>query len=185
MLLLAFLIGCGGEAGDCPECPPCEQAKAAEPAAEALSAFEAELLSEDLVDLRQGVRPFGDRGFGVCTGKDDCDKFLGPNPGELGEGDYIITAELAVPKLGKGWQVEFAMECETTSSEGNSSSSKDAKTYTVSYAGAERGYRLKRLRSIQSPNTSGAKRCDYALTPIRPDGERGEPLKGAFSTPAP
>ncbi|MCB9794882.1 MAG: hypothetical protein H6741_19425 [Alphaproteobacteria bacterium] len=187
MVLLTLLLACGGQPADCPECPACDQAsaKGASAKGDTLSAFEAGLLAEDLADLRAGVRAFGDRGFGVCQGKDDCDKFLGPNPGELGKGDYIISAELAVPKLGKGWQVEFAMECETRDEEGNTSSRQDAKTYTVSYAGTDRGYRLKRLRSIESPNTSGARSCDFTLTPIRPDGERGEPLKGAFSTPMP
>ena len=35
------------------------------------------------------------------------------------------------------------------------------------------------------PPLHGARRCEYSLTPIRPDGERAEALSGAWSTPSP
>ncbi|MCB9758431.1 MAG: hypothetical protein H6739_01190 [Alphaproteobacteria bacterium] len=184
MLLISLLMACSGGSApgpaDCPDCPPCEQA------GDALSPFEAGLLKDDLADLRKGIRPFNAEGFGVCEGKRTCDRFLGAEAGELPAGsDYIVQAELTVPKLGDGWQVEFAMECETQGKSGNSSTNKDAKTYSVSYSGAERGYSLRPLRTIPSPNSSGARSCTYSLTPLNPDGSRGEPMTGSFSTPMP
>jgi len=169
---------------------PTEDREAAEPAPAAtpagLTTFESDLISPILEDIRGGVRPFDDQGIGICKGKRDCDQYLGTDVGELPPGDYILKAELRVPKTGAAhqWKVEVATSCETTRKTGNgtsSSTSNQSREYDVRYAGEDRGYRLMPLRTIQSPSPGGARKCTYTITAPDPDGDKV--YKGSWSTP--
>ena len=142
-------------------------------------------MGDQLGDLRAGVRPFGDDTVGVCAGDRECSEFLGMDAGTLPEGDHIVTAELAVPQLGDGWQVRFEAMCDVTLLNGKTSEVDHEKTYDVTYTGPNRGYRLSPLWRIQSPHPQGERRCTWTLTPLRPDGVEGEPMHGAYTTPMP
>lgn len=181
LALLGWLSGCGAPA-PCPECPSCPPAPAA---GATLGEWEARVAAEDLADLRAGVRPLADGSFGVCSGSRRCDTVLGPSPGELPPGDYILHAELRVPRIGQGWKARFAVECQISSPSGTSTTRQD-KVYDLAWSSdPARGYRLSPLWTLRSPHKDGARSCTYTLTPIRPDGSEQEPLSGAFSTPAP
>lgn len=176
---LAALVACTGapEPADCPECTECPS--------DALEEWEAALLAPDLASLREGVHPYSAQGWGVCSGEKKCEEHMGTAVGELAEGDYIIHSELAVPKLGEGWQVRFDLSCDIQGKNGGNTEYNHDKTYGVIHAGKERGYRLTPLWKIQSPHPQGARDCTYSLTPIRPDGGEGTPMTGSYSTPMP
>lgn len=172
MLLLLWLA--------CSKPPECPEAPAP---ARVLSEAEATLLAPYLEDLRQGVRLYGEQGFGVCQGKRSCDQFLGAEPSPLAAGDYLIRAELSVPELGEGWKVRFKIDCELTTTEGRTTTQNHEKLYDVRHVRNEKmGYRLQPLWMIQSPHPNGARACTYSLTPVRPDGSEGRPWVGKYST---
>lgn len=179
---LAALAACtGSDCPECPEleCPPCDQG------AETLDAWEAELLADQLEEIRGGIKLWGDEGFGICKGQQDCETFIGTDGTELGTGTHLIKAELDVPPLGDDWKVEFHIECELVDSRGHISQQDHTKEYSVKYAGRSRGYLLQPLWKIQSPHPNGKRSCDFSLTPIRTDGKRREPWTGRYITPAP
>lgn len=148
-----------------------------------LTEAEFALLKDDLSDLRQGVRPFTEESLGVCVRKDkSCGSFVGATAEELAEGDYLLWAELRAPRLGPedGWPVSLETRC-TLETSGGSRTSEQTRTYTVRYAGEERGFRL-RLREFSSPGKGGATRCSWSL---RSDLEDGRVVgEGAWSMPA-
>lgn len=198
MLLLS--LGCASDpaCAPCPACEPAAQGSAAGSAAGSsggasgavsggatLAPWEAELLAPELEALRAGVVARGEQGFGVCAGKDDCEAFVGGDAGELPLGPHILSAELDVPALGEGWQVRFDLVCDVTTPKGNTSTVDHSKTYKVVHTGPKRGYHLSPLWKIQSPHPQGRRDCKYSLTPLRPDGAEGTPLRGAYATPMP
>lgn len=176
MLLLTLLFACS-KPPECPAPPPAEQI---------LDAGEAKLLAPYLADLRQGVRLYGEQGFGICQGKRSCDTFLGTEPPPLAAGDYLVRAELTVPEIGDGWKVRFNIDCDLTTVEGKTTHQNHEKVYDVRHVRtADMGYRLQPLWMIQSPHPNGSRSCSYSLTPIRADGVEGTPWKGKYTTEAP
>lgn len=200
-LALATLIGCGdsgpgasttcGEAECAAICAPkIEAAKAGSeapapaspeksPKGLALSDFEEGILKDVVADLRAGVRPFDDKGIGLCKGQGKtCDEYLGLKAGVLPPGEYMVRAELLVPKTGeKGtWSIQFSTDCTTsiTNAAGDTTERKSSRSrsYEVAYAGASRGYRLSPLYTIKSPNPEGEERCTYSIVAPHPDGDK-------------
>ncbi len=186
MLLVLILLACSGQSpSDCPTCPTCPEAAPAAAGGTQLAAWEAEILAPALDELRAGVTTWGDQPFGVCEGKRECDNYVGAEPGLLPVGSFFIRSEVKVPSVGEGWQATFAVDCVTHDKRGNESPQSHEKTYSIKYTGKERAYRLQPLWKIQSPHPGGSRVCDFTLTPIRPDGEAGEPWKGHYETPPP
>lgn len=206
MIWLMALVGCGGS-GECgvaecadicaksqpaphagPEQPAPAAAKGS--ASEGLSSFESAQVGPVLEDIRSGVRPFGEESVGLCkaSGK-NCAQYLGMGSSDpLPAGDYMLQAELAVPDAGeKGtWTVELNVDCTTTKKTANGSTTSTNnynKSYTVFYAGKDRGYRLAPLYKIESPNAYGDRSCEWSLTAPHPDKE-ATVWKGSFSVPA-
>ncbi len=180
--LLFLLAACGSP--DCPDCPVCKECPPAP--AHSLEDWEADILQPLLDQLRDGIALHGDEAFGICRGKRECDEFIGTSPsGPLPGGDFFIRAELEVPPIGEDWKVQFQVQCELTNPQGNSSTQNHDKIYSVKYAGKGRGYRLQPLWKIQSPHPNGERKCDFSLTPIRPDAQKGEPWTGSYSTAMP
>ena len=175
-MLLLLMLACS-KPPECPEPPPAERV---------LDPAEAKLIEPYLLDLRQGIRLFGEQGFGVCQGKRSCDTFLGLDPQPLAAGDYLVRAELQVPELGEGWKVKFKIDCQLTTVEGKTTTQNHEKVYDVRHVRTpDMGYRLQPLWMIQSPHPNGARACEYSLTPIRPDGVEGTPWTGKYTTAAP
>ncbi len=186
MLLLLLMMACTSQTPtSCPECPVCPEQPPAAAGASQLADWEATLLSPAIEELRQGMQTWGEQPFGVCEGKRDCDTYKGATPGLLEPGSFFVRAEVKAPSVGEGWQASFAVKCTSTDARGNSSEQDHEKTYDIKYTGKERAYRLQPLWKIQSPHPGGARSCDYSLTPIRPDGEAGEPWTGHYENPAP
>jgi hypothetical protein len=186
MLLLLMLLACTSQTpSECPECPSCSEQAGTSAGASGLAAWEAELLAPTLEEMRKGLQTWGDQPFGVCQGARDCDIYLGEKPGLLEVGSFFIRTELKAPAVGEGWKASFEIDCSSTDARGNTSEQHHEKTYDIKYTGKERAYRLQPLWKIQSPHPGGARSCDYTLTPIRPDGERGEAWSGHYETPAP
>lgn len=201
LLLLAAaaaLTGCGVPAADCgpAECADvCANAPAtsATPATSAasgptLTEFEVSLVQPILDDVRQGVRPYAEQSTGICRGQGKvCDEYLGLEAGELPPGEYMVRAELRVPKQGEPgtWKVRFDTECVTTRVTANgetTSTSNNSREYDVRYAGEDRGYRLSPLLTIDSPSRGGARACTWELVAPHPDGDKV--ISGSWSTPA-
>ena len=165
------------------------EAGAGSGSAAGLTDFEQRVVDPMLEDIRAGVRPFTPESVGICKGQGkECDEYLGLEVGELPEGEYMVRAELLVPKTGDlhEWQVRFETECTTTrETDGGSSESttSNSKEYDVRYAGEERGYRLSPLFRIDSPHSSGARSCSWKLVSPHPDGDKV--VEGSWSTPAP
>jgi hypothetical protein len=206
-ITLGLSVACVGGGGECGAaecaayCPPAAAPTAvvtpsggtAAPAAAAgggdLSTFEHGLVDPMLDDLRQGVRPWAADSVGICSGTGrDCTQFLGVDGGELtAPGDYMVRAELRVPKIGeKGtWKVRFETNCEITKQGSGSSTSTttntSSKEYDVQYAGEEHGSRLSPLYTITSPSKYGAQKCTYTLTSLNPDNE--QKITGSWSVP--
>jgi hypothetical protein len=175
-LMLLSLLACGEEAADCPTCPACPEPAAAPPGdGTTLSSWETELLGSQLHDLRAGVRPTGDQGWGLCAGADACADFLGPTPGVLKAGSYRLRAELAVPALGEGWQVALERTCDD-------GSKPYTRSFSVRHAGEGRGYRLDPLIRFDVAADGGPKACTATLTPIRPDGQPMQALEARWSS---
>lgn len=140
-----------------------------------LSSFEEGLVGPMLAEVRAGVQPWNEQSIGICRGQGrDCPEFLGASVDDLPPGDYMMRAELKVPRLGdKGtWRVRFETQCTTTrkTEHGESTTTNSSsKEYEVQYAGGERGSRLSPLYTIRSPDPSGQKHCTYKLTSLNPD----------------
>ena len=151
-----------------------------------MSEFEKGIVDPILVDIREGVRPWDPQGIGVCKGKRECDEFLGTDVGSLPAGEYLLKADLRVPRTGDAhtWTVEVTTDCETvktTESGETKSTSSNTRSYDVRYAGEDRGYRLMPLRTITSPSDGGARNCKYTIKAPHPDGEKT--YTGSWSTP--
>ena len=186
-LLLAVACTGGGGASTC---GPAECAGVCPPAAPAdavtLDASEKALFMPLIEDVRQGIRPWNDQAIGICKGSGrDCTEFLGASPaGELPEGEYMVRAELRVPKTGeKGtWKVKFDTQCKITKIGENGSTSEQSnqssREYEVQYVGEERGSRLSPLFTIKSPSPYGAQACTYTLS------AGTQSWTGAWSVPA-
>lgn len=172
-LLLLATLACTNDVPDISTCPACPDAPIATtapaPGVTSLEAWEAALLKDQLDDLRAGVRPFGDRGFGLCTGTKTCQDFLGTEAGSLGVGSYLLRAELAVPQLGTGWRARLERTCD-------GGSEPYTREFDLRYAGDARGYRLEPLLRVEIRDGAKAEACTATLTPVRPDGELSEPL---------
>lgn len=189
-LLLTLLGACSG-GGEAPSSAPAAATSAAPsptpapsvPPERILSEAEYALLKDNLADMRAGVRGFSDNSVGVCTRKGKtCGEPLGTSPDALPNGDYLLWAELRAPQLGPddGWPVTLSTRCEIET-QGGSRTSDDSRTYTVRYAGEERGYRL-RLREFSSPAKGGPTACTWAL---RSDAEGGRVIaEGRWSLPS-
>lgn len=203
--MLWWLLACG--TSTTPECGPEECAAVCEPSltevapqtaptegkagkqdhaggAQKMTPFEHQLLDEVLRDVRAGIRPWDEQGVGVCAGKKECSTFLGADAGELPKGDYMVKAELRVPKIGeKGtWKVDFHTECRIDHGSSEPEVRTYDRSYDVWYAGPDRGYRLMPLRTFESPSKGGAQNCTYTLTAKHPDGD--QVYTGSWSTPA-
>lgn len=178
-LILPLLGACSGdpEGAAVPAAPP--------PAHETLAPWEVEVLGPVLAELRSGIQPVGEQGFGLCRGRQECEAFLGTSPGTLAPGDYFLRAELRAPPVGRGWSAQFRVACDTTTPGGRTRQQEHERTYGIRHLGPERGTTLQPLWQVQSPHPSGARTCTYSLTPIRPDGTPGEPWVGAYETPPP
>ncbi len=169
-----MLISCkgGGTAGaaDCATTSSSSQGSTA-----GLTSFEQGLVGPLLSDVREGVQPYNEQSIGICKGQGrDCAEFLGGSAEDLPPGEYMMRAELKVPRVGdKGtWRVKIEAECTTTrkTERGETTStSTTSKEYDVQYAGTERGSRLSPLYTIRSPDPSGEKHCNYKLTSLHPD----------------
>lgn len=193
-LLALALVACQEDAADCPACPSCPDATAAPAPAGAgsggdsltLEPWEAELLGDQIAQLREGAKPYGEQGWGVCTGAKKCGTFLGADAGTLKPGEYLLRAEIAVPRLGKGWKAEFEQICEVTRANGSTTSRESKREHDIAYAGGTRGYRLEPLVRIQSPAPDGDRNCTATLTTLRPDGQpAGEAWTASWNVPGP
>lgn len=199
-LLVGLLGACGQAPAKCDEAAcksiceksgaqaaPAAKAPAAKAGASGLSAFEQGLVDPILEDVRAGIRPFADNSVGLCKGAGkDCEEFLGLEA-ELTEGEYMLRAELRVPKSGDNgtWKVKLETECETvtkTKSGESKSSRSSSKEYTVRYVGEDHGYRLSPLYKITSPHKGGTRNCAWKLVMMHPDGDKT--VEGKWMVPA-
>ncbi len=167
------LMACkGGNTAEAASSSNCSTSSAG---ASGLTSFEEGLVGPLLSDVRAGVQPWSDQSIGICKGQGrDCEEFLGSSAEELPPGEYMMRAELKVPRVGdKGtWKVKFEAQCTTTrkTERGETTTTNStSKEYEVQYAGTERGSRLSPLYTIRSPDPSGDKHCTYKLTSLHPD----------------
>lgn len=180
MFLFLLIFSCSKPPADCVESntPPTDEGVS-------LSAFEQDLLAPAINEIRVGIVPFSETGFGICEGIQKCERFLGATPGLLPEGEHLIHAELKVPNYGDGWTVRFSHECTPTEKKGTKVPPNVwTKSYAVQHSGPNRGYRVSPLIRIKSPHPSGARTCTYSLTPVRPDGKELPAHQGSYETSA-
>ncbi len=141
----------------------------------ALTEFEAELMAPILADLRAGVGPFGDDGFGICRGAGTCEEFLGADAGELEPGAYMLRALVRVPPAGE-WSLRVRTQCEVTGARRGApdevTTEEFDRTYTLRYPGPERGYPLQPVLSLDSPRERGSAECFWEFTAPGPDREQ-------------
>ncbi|MCB9673685.1 MAG: hypothetical protein H6737_01135 [Alphaproteobacteria bacterium] len=206
MWLISLIVGCGGGPAECgpSECADiCAKSEAPAPTPMpaatpspapsgglgSLTSYEGQLLGPLLEDVRAGVRPWGPEGIGICKAQGrECAEYLGTSASSpLGEGEYMLRAELAVPKTGeKGtWKVKFDLDCtlkKKTDNGESTTTSTQSKEYDVIYAGEDRGYRLQPLWTIKSPNKYGEQDCKYKITGPHPDGDKV--YEGSWLVPA-
>lgn len=198
-LMLLTMTACGSAPPTAESCASiCAGARTQAPAEEtdkseepnrtsAMSDFEAGLLNPILEDIRAGVRPFHDEGIGLCKGKESCDGYLGMTADLAEPGDYILQAELRVPRTGERgtWKVRVDFECtyvRTTEAGENSSTQNSTREYEVAYAGEKRGYRLVPLRKIKSPHDRSSESCSWKIIAPHPDGDKV--YEGSWTAPA-
>ena len=140
-----------------------------------MTEFERTLADPMLEDIRAGVRPWGDEAVGLCKGQGkECDGFIGLEAPDLADGEYMLRAELRVPRTGgeDTWKVKLDTECTvTTKTESGESTNTRSRSneYTVRWVGEDRGYRLSPLHKITSPSPGGAEACTWTLTALHPD----------------
>jgi hypothetical protein len=183
-----LLVACQPDAAPCPDCPTCPEAPAQPAAGSAgvtLEPWEAALFQEQIDRLRTGIQPFGDKGWGVCTGSKRCERFEGAEAGLLPPGKHMLRAELSVPNVGSNWTVRMDHTCMVTPAAGQPSERTHSRTMNVAYAGETRGYRLEPLLPITSPAPDGKRSCTATLVPIAPNGSEGAPIKASWSVPGP
>lgn len=176
--LLLIALACSAQDTDCPACPAPGAPPSAAPAGDRLDPWEAALLRDQLDDLRAGVRPVGERGFGLCTGTTTCGEFLGADPGHLAPGSHLLRAELGVPRLGEGWRVRLARTCDDHSD-------RYEREFDVRHAGDSRGYRLEPLLRFEVRETETASACTATLTPVRPDGVEAAAFQARWTSGGP
>jgi len=180
MVLFLLFFSCSTPPTECIE-------NTTEPACndDSLSDFENGLLADAIAEIREGIVPFSESGFGICEGVQKCERFLGATPGLLAEGDHLVHAELKVPDYGEGWTVNFVHQCNVAGENTNQMPANVwSKSYNVKNSGPNRGYRVSPLIRIKSPHPSGARTCTYSLTPVRPDGKELPAHQGSYETPA-
>lgn len=196
---LTFLVaGCVQAPTKCPPCD-CKDGTAAKPGAAgtspgstgtptALSEAESTILQPFLTEIREGIKPWDEMSVGLCRGVGkDCEQFLGTSSDELPEGEYMLRANLRVPRVGeKGtWKVVLETACTTTHKTESGESANEntsSKEYEVRYVGEERGYRLSPLRKISSPNKGGKQSCTWKLISKNPGGD--SVIEGHWAVPA-
>jgi hypothetical protein len=161
----------------------------AAPPGTGMTAFEQSLVGPVIDDVRGGIRAWNDQSVGICKGSGrECEEFVGRDAPNLLPGEYMVRAELRVPKLGeKGtWKVRFDTECTTTkktASGESSTTNQTSKEYEVQWAGEEHGSRLSPLHRIKSPHPSGAQSCTWKVTGLHPD--QPTEFTGSWSVPGP
>ncbi len=152
-----------------------------------MAAWEEALVGPLLADARQGVRPWDDRGMGICLGSRACEAFLGSEVGELPAGEYIVRAELRVPELGAPgtWSVAYRSTCEIVTIDKDGSQKRRSESVSldqvVGFSGPTEGWRIEPLQRIQSPS-NGAAKCTWTLEARQPSGPRL--WSGSWETPA-
>lgn len=188
-------LGCDAEAPRCDEttCKPfCESTDAADSARPfGLNEAQAALIAPLAEDIAAGVRSWDDTSTGICAGRGkDCESFVGRDPeGPLPEGEYMLRAELRVPKVGKDgtWQVRYELACDVViPEEGGGERTRSysrTKTYDIRYIGSERGYRLSPLHTIEAPRKQGTETCRYTLTGLGPT--ETPPIEGGWTVGPP
>lgn len=198
---ILFMFACGEQvAKECEPCPKCPQAESSAQAksnttkitaktAADLSEAEITLLQPFLDDIREGIRPFDEKGIGICKGLDrECEEFLGTSVGDLPPGDYQLRADLVAPKLSpeEKWEMQVDIKCQVTRKLKNGDSKTDqdwSKTYKISHTNnKEHGYRLSPLRKITSPSKYGRQDCTYVMTAKNANGDKT--YEGSWSVPA-
>lgn len=137
------------------------------------SAFEVDALSETVEDIRLGIRAWDDNSVGICLGTHTCEGFLGPAPGVLPQGDYVLQAILNVPNAGTTdtWTLHSRTQCAVTTWEGEVIETRidlHERDFSVSYAGQNRGYPLRPLAVIRSPLTDASMDCTWTLESTHP-----------------
>jgi hypothetical protein len=197
MLLSLFLLfACGEQAKECEPCPNCPEATASTEGKSTnnsgnsdLSEKELTLLKPYLDDIREGIRPFNEKGIGICKGLDrTCPDFLGTEVGDLPEGEYQLRADLVAPKLSPEdkWEMQVDINCEITRKlkNGDSKTNQDwSKSYKISHTNnKEHGYRLSPLRKITSPSKYGRQDCTYTMTAKNANGDKV--FSGKWSVPS-
>jgi len=193
MLWWLISAGCGSGPSECGPAECAEvlaqaaagaQSEGGDPSALLLEPHERTLILPLLEDLRAGIRPFGEDSVGVCRGAHSCDEFLGTDVGVLPPGDYVIMAELAVPRVGGSgaWTATFETQC-TLQRPGAEPEVVDYnRTYALRHAGADRGFRILPLRTIASPAGKLAADCTWKLTAPHPGTDAV--FSGSWQTPA-
>jgi hypothetical protein len=132
------------------------------------SPFEQGILDSVLGDVRTGIRPAGPEAVGLCRGKKNCDKFLGPEAGKLSKGSYWVRAELMVPPGPPGtWKVTFSSECTSPTGEVRSFE----REYDVLHSGPDKPTTVN-LRAITVPDEAGAQTCAWKLVTKHPTGDQ-------------
>jgi hypothetical protein len=189
---LTAMAACSGGSATCgpAECASvCASSGSGAPAGPTLTAFEAQVMGAALDDVRLGIRPWDDKSVGICKGQDrNCDEYLGTSVDVLPEGEYMLRAEMRVPKVGdKGvWRLHLKTECTTTRTGPNGTSSStnaNERDYDeMVYAGEEHGSRISPMYRITSPNSSGAQECTWTLTSN--DADHPATWSGKWSVPA-
>ena len=200
MFLSLFLFfACGEQSKECEPCPKCPSADAGDTQKDStaksntpssdLSEKELALLKPYLNDIREGIRPFNEKGIGICKGLDrTCPEFLGTEVGDLPAGEYQLRADLVAPKLSpeEKWEMQVDINCEITRKlkNGDSKTNQDwSKTYKISHTNnKEHGYRLSPLRKITSPSKYGRQDCTYTMTAKNANGDKV--YSGKWSVPS-
>ena len=140
---LLFMFACGEQAAKecdpCPKCPEVEKSTQEQSKSNDLSEQELALLQPYLNDIREGIRPFDEKGIGLCKGLDrECPESLGTEVGDLPPGEYQLRADLVAPKLSpeEKWEMQVDIKCEITRKlkNGDSKTNQDwSKTYKISH----------------------------------------------------
>ena len=119
VLLALSLAGCAPcDEASCRAWCDAQEAPAVEMPERVVSADEARVLGDRLIEVRNGVLVVGDDGFGICRGTTRCEAFVGRGVRDpLPPGDYLIAARLHVPKDG-AWPMDFVHWCEDDGSQG-------------------------------------------------------------------
>ena len=205
MSLFLLFFACSDSTKECPQCPKCppdssqaasnssgtntpKNASSSSKSGISLSPQEAELLQENIENLREGIHPLNNESVGICKGSGKmrkCEEFLGKDVSELPEGKYMLYAKLVAPKLPHkhDWNIELEYECTTTNPKsGKTTTRKNTKEHSIRHS--TEGFRLSPLTgTITSPNKYGAKSCTWKLILHNADGPKE--ITGSWSVPGP